>query len=87
MCISITIWFKHHFFIFVVTEVGGTTHAAIKAAVGEFNAKTCIRIKERTTEKDYINFFKGSGYVVIPCSLLLCFIQDLLSSTRIKYSF
>ena len=74
---------QHRFFIFAVTEMGGATHAAIKAAVGEFNSKTCIRVKERTTEKDYINFFKGSGYVII--SFCVLFRSTFLNN--IRYSF
>ncbi|KAJ7394077.1 hypothetical protein OS493_003751 [Desmophyllum pertusum] len=35
--------------------------AAITAAMDEWTSKTCIRFKERTTERDYVTFRIGSG--------------------------
>ena len=35
--------------------------AAINAAMQEWELKTCIRFKKRTTERNYVQFFKGSG--------------------------
>ena len=34
---------------------------AITAAMNEWSSKTCITFKKRTTEKDYVEFFKGKG--------------------------
>jgi len=35
--------------------------AVIRSAMREWEQKTCVRFKKRTTEKDYVSFYKGSG--------------------------
>ena len=34
---------------------------AIKAAMREWESKTCIRFKRRTSERNYLEFFKNNG--------------------------
>ena len=36
---------------------------AITAAMREWSSKTCITFKKRSTEKDYVHFYKGKGLV------------------------
>lgn len=43
----------------------GPSEKAIESAMKEWEEKTCIRFVPRTNEKDYVEFFDGSGYVCL----------------------
>ena len=59
----VLMWFVHPTENKVLNSVGlkGPTEKAILSAMKEWEQKTCIRFKPRTNEKDYIEFFAGSG--------------------------
>lgn len=38
--------------------------AVIAAAIDEWTSKTCLQFKERTSERGYITFRIGSGFVL-----------------------
>ena len=41
--------------------INGPTERAIYSAIKEWEQKTCVRFVPRTDQKDYIEFFDGSG--------------------------
>lgn len=41
--------------------IKGLTERAIYSAMKEWKEKTCIRFVPRTTQKNYVEFFKGDG--------------------------
>lgn len=48
-------------FIFTFILLLAGAESVIQAAFNEWEQKTCIRFRKRTTERNYVEFFKGSG--------------------------
>ena len=42
-----------------------SARTAIQNAMNEYTTRTCIRFAQRTTESDYVRFFRGNGYVTL----------------------
>ena len=46
-----------------ISNAGSRAISAINQGIAEWQAATCIRFKKRTTETNYLEFFRGSGCV------------------------
>ena len=49
--------------IFYVNAAGTQARTAIQDAIDEYKARTCVNFVQRTTQADYVRFFRGNGYV------------------------
>ena len=47
-----------------LTENMPSALQAIRLAMNQWEAKTCIRFVPRTNEKDYLEFFRNTQYVI-----------------------
>ena len=44
-------------------SLGTAARRAIQEAINEYATRTCVRFVPRNSERDYVRFFSGSGYV------------------------
>ena len=42
-----------------------TLHEAVASAIEDFHNFTCVKFINRTNEPDYLEFFQGTGYLII----------------------
>ena len=47
-------------------SLGTVARQAIQEAINEYATRTCVRFVPRNSESDYVRFFRGSGYVLLP---------------------
>ena len=51
--------------------------ASINAAIADYQKLTCLRFKKRTTERGYLHFYQGGGFVSASMSGFLLKLQKL----------
>lgn len=58
---ELSVWKDRTLYYTIATNDQRTLNA-IAQAMNEYRQRTCIRFVERTTQSDYVRFYKGTGY-------------------------